>query len=72
MIQLKIEDVDGRAAILLDDASLKKLGAERGDVIAVDESGVTVVTHQTETERQLAIARDLMGEHQEVLAALAR
>ncbi|MFN3536061.1 MAG: hypothetical protein ACK4Y4_01275 [Brevundimonas sp.] len=72
MIQLKIEDIEGRAAILLDDASLKTLGAERGDVIAVDESGVTVVTHRTETERQLAIARDLMVEHQEVLAALAR
>lgn len=72
MIQFKIEDIEGQAAILLDDAALKKLGAERGDVITVDESGVKVVTHQTETERQLAIARELMVEHQEVLKALAR
>lgn len=30
MIQLKIEDIEGRAAILLDDASLRTLGVERG------------------------------------------
>ena len=72
MIQLKIEEIEGRAAILLDDASLKRLGAERGDVITVDEAGVTVVTHQTETERQLAIAREVMVEYRETLDELAK
>ncbi len=72
MIQFKIEEIEGRAAILLDDESLKRLGAERGDVIAVDEASVKVVTHQTETERQLAVAREIMVEHQDVLKALAR
>jgi|GEM_PF-2942339 hypothetical protein len=30
MIRLEVEDIGGRAATLLDDASLKKPGAERG------------------------------------------
>ena len=72
MIQFKIEEIEGRAAILLDDESLKRLGAERGDVIAVDEASVKVVTHQTETERQLAVAREIMVKHQDVLKALAK
>jgi len=36
MIHLKIEQVAGKTAILLDDATLAKLGAVVGDTVAVE------------------------------------
>jgi hypothetical protein len=72
MIHLKIEEVAGKKAILLDDAVLMKLGASLGDTLVVEEAAVSIETNLSEVERQLQLAREIMGEYRETLEALAR
>lgn len=72
MIHLKIEEVDGKTAIVLDDALLSKLGASLGDTLTVDEAALTVQAGEDETQRQLELARSIMVDYRETLDALAR
>lgn len=72
MIHLKIEEVAGKTAIVLDDALLSKLGASLGDTLAVDETALSVQVGEDETQRQLQLARSIMADYRETLDALAR
>lgn len=72
MIHRKIEEVAGKKAIVLDDAVLAKLGAALGDTLTVDEAAVSVGGSETETQRQLELARSVMTDYRETLDALAR
>ena len=72
MIHLKISQIDGKTVMELDEADLARLGGAVGDTVALDESAVEIVSGATETERQLAIARQVMIDYRETLDALAR
>ncbi|MES2861376.1 MAG: hypothetical protein V4701_07885 [Pseudomonadota bacterium] len=72
MIHLKIEKFDGRTVAVIDDATLASLRASLGDTLAFDESAVEVISEADETERQLALAREVMTDYRETLDALAR
>ena len=72
MIHLKIEEVAGKTAIVLDDAMLARLGASLGDTLTVDEKAVTVEGVEGETQRQLELARAVMKDYRETLEVLAR
>ncbi len=72
MIHLKIEEVAGKKAIVLDDAVLAKLGASLGDTLMVEEAAVSIEANESETDRQLRLARQIMVDYRETLDALAR
>ena len=72
MIHLKIEEVAGKKAIVLDDAVLAKLAASLGDTLMFEEAAVSVEANESETDRQLRLARQIMVDYRETLDALAR
>ena len=76
MIHLKIEQIDGRTTLTIDDAELARLrqalGARDGDVLTADESAFSLESPQTEADKQLALAREAMTEYRETLDVLAR
>jgi hypothetical protein len=72
MIHLKISEVAGKTVMELNDADLAKLGGAIGDTVKLDESAIEILSGGSETERQLAIARQVMIDYRETLDALAR
>lgn len=72
MIHLKISEHDGKTVIELTEADLAKLGAVAGDTVKLDERAVEVVSGESEADRQLAVARQVMIDYRETLDALAR
>lgn len=70
MIHLKIEEIDGKPAIRLDQEILAKLGAAIGDALWLHDDGFT--TASSETSLQVAIGKRLIEEHIEVFKALAK
>lgn len=70
MIYLKIEEIDGKPVIRLDQESLAKLGAGTGDTLWLHDGGFT--TASSETSVQVAIGKRLIEEHIEVFKALAK
>lgn len=72
MIHLKISQVAGKTVMELNEADLAKLGGTIGDTVKLDESAIEILSGESETERQLAIARQVMVDYRETLDALAR
>lgn len=72
MIHLKISEVAGKTVMELNEADLAKLGGTIGDTVKLDESAIEILSGESETERQLAIARQVMVDYRETLDALAR
>lgn len=72
MIHLKISELDGKTVMELNEADLAKLGGAIGDTVKLDESAIEILSGESETERQLAIARQVMIDYRETLDALAR
>ena len=72
MIHLKISELDGKTVMELNEADLAKLGGAIGDTVKLDESAIEILSGKSETERQLAIARQVMIDYRETLDALAR
>lgn len=72
MIHLKIEQTDGKPVIHLDEADLAKLGASVGDTVAVESTAIERQAGESETERQLRIARTIMVDYRETLEELAK
>ncbi len=72
MIHLKISEVAGKTVMELTEADLAKLGGAIGDTVKLDESAVEILSGESETDRQLAIARQVMVDYRETLEALAR
>ncbi|MFA4894512.1 hypothetical protein [Brevundimonas sp.] len=72
MIHLKISQLDGKTVMELNEADLARLGGTIGDTVKLDESAIEIVSGESETERQLAIARQVMVDYRETLDALAR
>ncbi|MBU4435337.1 MAG: hypothetical protein KKC14_13080 [Alphaproteobacteria bacterium] len=72
MIHLKISEVAGKTVMELNEADLAKLGGTIGDMVKLDESAIEILSGDSETERQLAIARQVMVDYRETLDALAR
>ena len=72
MIHLKISQLDGKTVMELNDADLAKMGGTIGDTVKLDEGAIEILSGESETERQLAIARQVMIDYRETLDALAR
>ena len=72
MIHLKISQLDGKTVMELNDADLAKMGGTIGDTVKLNEGAIEILSGESETERQLAIARQVMIDYRETLDALAR
>jgi len=72
MIHLKISEIAGKTVIELNEADLARLGAVMGDTVKLDESAIEILSGESETDRQLAIARQVMVDYRKTLDALAR
>ncbi|HYC98620.1 hypothetical protein [Brevundimonas sp.] len=72
MIHLKISELGGKTVIELNEADLAKLGGAIGDTVKLDESAIEILSSESETERQLAVVREVMVDYRETLDALAR
>jgi hypothetical protein len=72
MIHLKVEQIEGRVSATLDAETLARLGAVTGGIVSIPESAITVTPPQSETDRQLALAREAMVDYRETLITLAQ
>lgn len=72
MIHLKISQLGGKTVMELNDADLAKMGGTIGDTVKLNEGAIEILSGESETERQLAIARQVMIDYRETLDALAR
>ena len=72
MIDLKISSLDRESFVAPNPADLAKMGGTIGDTVKLDEGAIEILSGESETERQLAIARQVMIDYRETLDALAR
>ncbi len=72
MIHLKVEKIGDAVAVVLDEATQAALGVKLGDMVAVEQAIASGEDSQTETDRQLALAREVMADYCETLDELAK
>jgi putative addiction module antidote len=74
MAVLKLTSVQGSVGIALPKEILERLHVNEGDTVFALETpdGYLLTASDSEVERQLAIARDVMAEYRETLRVLAK
>ena len=74
MAVLKLTSVEGSVGIALPKEMLERLHVNEGDTVFALETpdGYLLTASDSEVERQLAIARDVMAEYRETLRVLAK
>jgi putative addiction module antidote len=74
MFKLKVRTAGNGTGILLPKAVLARLKVAKGDSIVLTEcpEGFEIRPYDPEFERQMALARDVMREQQDVLRELAK
>jgi putative addiction module antidote len=74
MAVLKLTSVEGSIGIALPKEMLERLHVNEGDTVFALETpdGYLLTASDSEVERQIAIARDVMAEYRETLRVLAK
>lgn len=74
MAVLKLTSVEGSIGIALPKEMLERLHVNEGDTVFALETpdGYLLTASDSEVERQIAIARDVMAEYRETLHVLAK
>jgi putative addiction module antidote len=74
MAVLKLTSVEGSVGIALPKEMLERLHVNEGDTVFALETpdGYLLTASDSEVERQLAIARDVMAEYRETFRVLAK
>jgi putative addiction module antidote len=74
MAVLKLTSVEGSVGIALPKEMLERLHVNEGDTVFALETpdGYLLTASDSEVERQLAIARNVMAEYRETLRVLAK
>ncbi|HEY1524890.1 MAG TPA: AbrB/MazE/SpoVT family DNA-binding domain-containing protein [Candidatus Angelobacter sp.] len=74
MAILKLTSVEGSVGVALPKEMLERLHVNEGDTVFALETpdGYLLTASDSEVERQLAIAREVMAEYRETLRVLAK
>jgi putative addiction module antidote len=74
MIALKLTQIGNSTGVVLPKEALEKLRVSKGDVIYLTETpdGFRITPYDSEFERQMTIARDVMKQRRNVLRELAK